>query len=64
MTRKQFMELPGVLVTAREVRALLGIRQNGVWVKVRQANPQIAHTVPGMRQPRYLKERVLALIPE
>lgn len=64
MTRRKFMELPGVLVTAREVRAVLGIRSPQVWAKVIEANPQIAHTVPGMKQPRYVKERVLALIPE
>jgi hypothetical protein len=64
MTRRKFMELPGVLVTAREVRAVLGIRHAQTWAKVLAANPQIAHRVPGMKQPRYLKERVLALIPE
>jgi hypothetical protein len=64
MTRKAFMELPGVLVTAREVRAVLGIRDARTWAKVVESNPQIAHTVPGMKQPRYVKERVLALIPE
>lgn len=62
MDTKQFREL-GELVAARDVRALLGIRSEDEWTKVRRANPQIAHRVPGMKRARYLKMRVLALLP-
>lgn len=57
------MKLPA-LVSARDVRALLGVSSNAEWDKLRKANPAIAHVVPGMARPKYVKERVLALLPQ
>lgn len=42
---------------------LLGIKSKVTWRKVIDANPHLAHKLPGEVRPKYLTSAVLALLP-
>lgn len=62
MNVEEFSKL-GEVVSAASVRALLGIKSNRDWSKIRQANPRIVWKIPGMRREKYLRVEVIKLLP-
>jgi len=63
MNIEEFRRLPE-LVSASDVRALLGIVSNRDWAKVKKHNPKILHRIPGMTRDKYLRDVVITLLPQ
>lgn len=50
-------------ITSGEAMQLLGIKAKATWRKVVDANPHLAHKLPGEVRAKYLTAAVLALLP-
>lgn len=63
MNIEEFRRLPE-LVSAADVRALLGIVSNRDWAKVKKHNPKIVWRIRGMARDKYLRDVVITLLPQ